>query len=91
MIPWITSKQLWSNISSDGTWHDVQRPNESVADPIFGIATGIGAFFIWENDRRNAHDHGPGNTLLDLLSRRMGVDNYLRERENKLEISPSSK
>lgn len=68
----------------------MQISNTSVADPIFGMATGIGAFFIWENDQRNAHDHGPGNTLLDLLSRRMGVENPLRERTNKQEAKSSS-
>lgn len=48
-----------------------------MADPIFGIATGIGAYYIYETDPRNAADHGPGNTLLDLISRRWGVANPL--------------
>ena len=28
-----------------------------VADPLFGLATGVAAYFIWEKDQRNAHDH----------------------------------
>lgn len=43
------------------------------ADPVFGVATGIAAYIIWERDPRNAHDHGPGNTLGDLVARRLGL------------------
>ncbi|WFC94045.1 hypothetical protein MBRA1_000673 [Malassezia brasiliensis] len=41
-----------------------------IADPVFGVATGIAAYAMWERDPRNAHDHGPGNRLWDLVQRR---------------------
>lgn len=37
---------------------------------MFGVATGIAAYAMWERDPRNAHDHGPGNRLWDLVQRR---------------------
>lgn len=43
-----------------------------IADPIFGVVTGVGAFYLWETDPRNAADHGEGHRLWDLLSRRWG-------------------
>lgn len=43
-----------------------------MADPVFGVVTGVAAYLIWENDPRNAHDHGPGNRLVDLIGRKLG-------------------
>lgn len=57
----------------------------STSDPIFGVATGIAAYFIWENDQRNSVDHGPGNTLLDLVCRRIGVENPLQNKKESVQ------
>jgi len=45
----------------------------STADPLFGVATGAAAYYLWERDPRNAHSHGPGSTLADLVARRFGA------------------
>lgn len=46
---------------------------------MFGIATGIAAYAIWERDPRNAHDHGPGNRLWDLINRRLGLSDGVQD------------
>lgn len=40
---------------------------------MFGVLTGVFAYVLWERDPRNAHERGPGMTLYDLVSRRLGV------------------
>lgn len=62
-----------------------------VADPLFGLTTGVAAYFIWEKDQRNAHDHGPGNTLVDLVSRRFGIENPLHQLYEKNEQNSKPK
>ncbi|PKI83245.1 hypothetical protein MVES_002828 [Malassezia vespertilionis] len=42
------------------------------ADPLFGVATGVAAYFIWE--RENATERPPGHTLVDLVRRKVGAD-----------------
>ncbi|SHO76438.1 Uncharacterized protein MSYG_0776 [Malassezia sympodialis ATCC 42132] len=49
------------------------------SDPIFGVVTGVAAYILWENDPRNAQDHGNGNSLLDLISRRLQIENPVRK------------
>ncbi|KAJ1020336.1 hypothetical protein NDA18_005932 [Ustilago nuda] len=40
-------------------------------DPILGLATGVMAYFLWENDGRNAHERPEGRSLPELVRRRL--------------------
>lgn len=40
-------------------------------DPILGLATGVMAYFLWENDGRNAHERPDGRSLPELVRRRL--------------------
>ncbi|KAJ1024166.1 hypothetical protein NDA16_003005 [Ustilago loliicola] len=42
-----------------------------VFDPILGLATGVMAYFLWENDGRNAHERPEGRSLPELVQRRL--------------------
>ncbi|CBQ71291.1 conserved hypothetical protein [Sporisorium reilianum SRZ2] len=42
-----------------------------VFDPILGLATGVMAYFLWENDARNYHERPEGRSLPELLRRRL--------------------
>ncbi|PWY97869.1 hypothetical protein BCV70DRAFT_202360 [Testicularia cyperi] len=40
-------------------------------DPILGLGTGVMAYFLWENDARNAQFRPDGRTLPELVQRRL--------------------
>ncbi|CDS00488.1 uncharacterized protein SPSC_03336 [Sporisorium scitamineum] len=42
-----------------------------VFDPILGLATGVMAYFLWENDARNYHERPDGRSLPELVRRRI--------------------
>lgn len=42
-----------------------------VFDPILGLATGVMAYFLWENDPRNSHERPRGRSLPELVQRRL--------------------
>ncbi|KAJ9475908.1 Non-classical export protein 1 [Pseudozyma hubeiensis] len=42
-----------------------------VSDPILGLATGVMAYFLWENDARNYHERPQGRSLPELVRRRL--------------------
>ncbi|SPO31626.1 uncharacterized protein UTRI_06344_B [Ustilago trichophora] len=42
-----------------------------ILDPILGLATGVMAYFLWENDPRNAHERPPHRSLPDLVRRKL--------------------
>jgi len=41
-----------------------------LVDPIFGLSTGVLAYYIWETDAKNAHLRPEGQKLHDLLRRK---------------------
>lgn len=41
-----------------------------MVDPILGLATGVMAYVLWENDGRNSHERPTGRTLPELVRRR---------------------
>ncbi|EST07318.1 Non-classical export protein 1 [Kalmanozyma brasiliensis GHG001] len=42
-----------------------------VFDPILGLATGVMAYFLWENDPRNSHERPSQRSLPELVRRRL--------------------
>ncbi|SPO30414.1 uncharacterized protein UTRI_06344 [Ustilago trichophora] len=42
-----------------------------IFDPILGLATGVMAYFLWENDPRNSHERPPHRSLPDLVRRKL--------------------
>lgn len=42
-----------------------------VFDPILGLATGVLAYFLWENDDRNTQERPDGRSLPELVRRRL--------------------
>ena len=52
-----------------------------------GVLTGVFAYLLWEREPRNAHERGPGMTLYDLVSRRLGVTSHAEGEDSASELA----